>query len=59
MKSTAIPFVPAMDLDLALTRTGPTEIELADEDLEQVVGGLQRVWLPPAAEPRVPGRPEL
>jgi len=59
VKSPPLPFVAAMDLEIELPRTGPTDIELADEDLEHVVGGLQRTWLPTAAEPRLPGRPEL
>lgn len=56
MKINALPLVPAIDLEL--TRAWPTDLELSDEDLEQVVGGLERVWLPPS-EPGVPRAPEL
>jgi hypothetical protein len=58
VKTDVLSLAPAMELELP--RRWQPEIELSDEDLERVVGGLERVWLPSDdEEPLVPGLSEL
>lgn len=52
----SLPAVPVERVVPAAATPLPSAGELRDDELEQVVGGLARVWLPaPVAHP--PGRP--